>query len=753
MLSPDVPEFVPRGLGNIVADRRVEEPAQKHDKNVPPTDDSHNSYYYPKQKPQKNNAGQRNVSPPTYQSSKGRETRDSYGGWKSGSGMRGRTGDFGKRPNDRNSVRSYDNWRQKVDPEPSDRENVGYKNTRKIPEALRTEDENKSKFQQEKNSTGRLKGKTHEAVKSSNIKGKPHEAVKSNESDSDRGGQIVSRGNVLISGSLKENQASSYCKPGLSYGNITSGDYSRGGKIPTAGNNPQNVSGVIPKAPKQFDDQWPSLQGAWHKGATKVKQNEGESLGNQRTTSLGTDEVKPDDRKPLKTEEGNEIGRDIAKTKVLREVSKVNEGKENFRVKEDKRLQTNDERSVDEKHVSQSSTVKQKSYAKNSEKKVIKSVSAKKDQKISEKSSVKGTQNSQSGENRENSDFEWQVKKVRRKQTKPKEEFSDISPSREQTAVQKNNSDHKLSLKPEMTKGKFVPKAEKKVKDQPDIKSSTHGGNNSAVKIEKKTKKSSARQEDQNTTDKPSQQSSVGPVALEGACALPTDAEKTKQKAKKLKKKEEKMKKREQSIRKAQEMMKKDSKLSMITKAFLESAYSGGSGKHAQSFESVPENFPSLSMQRPSSYENRNISVIKNATSGKSEGGSGHRDSSTSKVAVVEGSSWSKTKQSTAGTGRSVTATPSGDSASAHFSYSGVLLSSPKRAATELKPPKAKKAVEGEPSKESINVAPQKKKVRTRDRIELDLFSAALHSKQMKENERMEKRLMELQVIHVTFSY
>lgn len=722
MLCPNVPEFVPRGMQPTV-------PSGEYKQTVPPVDErpcTSQSSGHRIRAERREEDGRRNraQNPPLLEQDR-RGLKESYGSKKPGGTNRSRNGAYNSYTRNRDSLRSYDNWRQRVDENLPDRQGSNFKSMRRPSEEEPEEEGSKSKFQQGRQRPWRQKGEIQEKENVTNREGK----------------KGVGRGKSLPQGPTHaiETQSPSYRKPGLSYGKILAGDFAWGGKDVQAGNGDthlrnSNDLGLISNP--QHDEQWPSLLGSHTRSLTKEERTEVEVQRGQ-VTSLVHGGTNMDSKKSPKIEKEKECRKEGGEvTRVEREdISKwMSNDEKKFA---EKGVRTRPENATESKR--SDDIVKEGHIGQVNNSMDLRPAIREKEKNHTDKVKVKETNKKQSEEKEGDGNFEWQVKRDRRKQAKPQEETTKMSTLVQQQKGQKNRKG-KADVNPSCSKGKSASKSENKSVNQ-NVKNIPHTAARSAGKLDRKVKQSSPRQQDQSARDRTGI-SSVADTAsaerktseLAGAQkAIAEGEESSRLKAKKLKKKEEKMKKREQQIRKAQEMMKKDSKLSMITKAFLESAYTGSGGQTSAltptAGQSLFENFPSLAEQR-SSIVKRNV---KNNNVSPDIGKRGTQEDSREKK-KWEDPSVSPTSQAS---GRAA--------ASGVSSYSGVLLASPKREAK----PKSQPTEEGQ-GKEARNVAVQKKKVKTKDRIELDLMCAALQSKKRKEKERSDKTFMS--ELHVSVS-
>ncbi|XP_063601701.1 caldesmon-like [Penaeus indicus] len=728
MLSPNVPEFVPRGMQSTG-------PTGGYERTIPPVVERHHtsqsSIQTIRAERKQEDGQQRRVQNASLLEPERRDLKDSFGGKKGGGSNRGRHGSYSSYTRDRDSLRSYDNWRQRVDENPTDRQGSYFKSTRRPTKGDSEGDCNKNRSQQGKQRPWRQKGESQERENVQNKEGK----------------KTVGRGKNIAIGPTHatEAQSPSYCKPGVSYGKILAGDFAWGGKtapVGDGGNHPKNSndSGLIQASNAQQDEQWPSLPGFHTRALAKGERVEAESPRG-RATSLAPEGARIDSVKDPALKESNKIGKEgVEATKGENE--DLSRGK----------WTSSDEKKVgekDDKRQSESATVCEIRRNENALKEGhtgqrhdsldLKPVPREGEKKYTNRSPRGKDTSNQQPEEKQDGNFEWQVKRDRRKQVKSHEETTKLSVSVQQQKGEKNRKG-KADVNPSFAKGKAVSKSETKSTNQHTMKNKPHVVTTSANKISRKIKQNSPGQQDQSAVDGLGVSSLADKASTKNNGSVPVDAKKpitsekdsSKLKAKKLKKKEEKMKIREQQIRKAQEMMKKDSKLSMITKAFLESAAYTGSGGQTSVMsktagQSLFENFPSLGEQRPYNVK-RNVkgNAVPPATSksGSHEDSRERNKPRNPSVPLAGQASGSGTASG------SVTST-------SVSSYSGVLLASPRRAAESQS-----RAMDDSQVKDTRNVVAQKKKVKTRDRIELDLMCAALESKKRKEKELSDKILM-----------
>lgn len=202
------------------------------------------------------------------------------------------------------------------------------------------------------------------------------------------------------------------------------------------------------------------------------------------------------------------------------------------------------------------------------------------------------------------------------------------------------------------------------------------------------------------------------------------------------KRKEEKMRRKEQKLKKAQDLMKSDSKVRVITKDFLESTLAGNASNKRSAKSSVSrlpglllssEEYPSLSHQsvitpRTLSCEStkKKASVaIKRRTNAltKSKGACLKLDSCMWSAQSTEVLEEESSEESDCASSPEVP------------SYSGALLA-PSKKVVVIKLSSEEGINDG--TSETSCAAVQKKKVKTRDLIELDLMAVALQSKKNK---------------------
>ncbi|XP_047480380.1 microtubule-associated protein futsch-like [Penaeus chinensis] len=726
MLSPNVPEFVPRGM-------QPTGPTGGYERTIPPAVErlhtSQSSIQTIRAERKEEDWQRRQVQNASSLEPERRDSKESFGGKKGGGSNRGRHGSYSSYTRDRDSFRSYDNWRQRVDENPTDRQGSYFKSTRRPTKGDSEGDCNKNRSQHGKQRPWKQKGESQERENVQNKEGK----------------KTVGRGKNIALGPTHatETQSPSYCKPGVSYGKILAGDFAWGGKtslVGDGGNHPKtsNDSGLISNG--QQEEQWPSLPGFHTRALAKGERVEAESPRG-RETSLAQDGAMVDSMKDSAIKESNTIGKEAVEvTRVEKE--DLSWGK--LTSSDEKKVgEKDDERQTENAIVCEirrnENAVKEGHTGQRHDSLDLKPVPREGEKKYTNRSPRGKVTNSQQPEEKEDGNFEWQVKRDRRKQVKPQEETTKLSVLVQQQKGVKNRKG-KADVNPSFAKGKAVSKSETKSTNQHTMKNKPHVIATSANKINRKMKQNPPGQQDQSAVEGPGVSSLADKASAKNNGSVPVDAKKpitsekdsSKLKAKKLKKKEEKMKIREQQIRKAQEMMKKDSKLSMITKAFLESAaYTGSGGQTSRmsktAGQSLFENFPSLGEQSPYIVK-RNVkgNVVPPATSK-----SGSHEDSRERKKPRNPSVPLASQASGSGTASGSITSPSVSS------YSGVLLASPRRAAESQS-----RAMDDSQVKDTRNVVAQKKKVKTRDRIELDLMCAALESKKRKEKELSDKILM-----------
>ncbi|XP_037800513.1 microtubule-associated protein futsch-like [Penaeus monodon] len=719
MLSPNVPEFVPRGM-------QPTGPAGGYERTIPTAAEryhtSQSSIQTMKAERREEDGQRRRVQNAALLEPERRDLKESFGGKKVGGSNRGRHGSYSSHTRERDSLRSYDNWRQRADETPADRQGSYFKSTRRPTKGDPEGDCNKNRSQHGKPRPWRQKGESQERENVLNKEGK----------------KTVGRGKSIALGPTHatETQSHSYCKPGVSYGKILAGDFAWGGKTALVGdgdNHPKNSndSGLISNA--QQDEQWPSLPGFQSRALAKGEKVEAASPRG-RATSLAQEGAMIDSMKDSDIKESNKIGKEGVEV-ARGEKEDLSRGK----------WITSDEKKVggkDDRRQSENATVSEIRRDENAVKEGqrhdsldLKPVSGEGEKKYTNRSPRGKDTNNKQPEEKEDGNFEWQVKRDRRKQVKPQEETTKSSVLVQQQKGEKKRKG-KADVNLSFAKGKTVSKSETKSTNQHTQKNKPHAVATSADKLSRKMKQNSPGQQDQSAVERTGVSSLGDKASVKNNSSVPVDAKKpiasekdsSKLKAKKLKKKEEKMKIREQQIRKAQEMMKKDSKLSMITKAFLESAACTGSGGQTSvmsktASQNLFENFPSLGEQRPNIVKRK---VKSNAVPPVTSKSGSHEDSRERKK--PKDPSVSLESQAN-GSGTATTTSVS--------SYSGVLLASPRRAVESQF-----RAMDDNQDKDAWNMVAQKKKVKTKDRIELDLMCAALESKKRKEKELADKILM-----------
>ncbi|XP_045625298.2 uncharacterized protein Sbp2 [Procambarus clarkii] len=205
--------------------------------------------------------------------------------------------------------------------------------------------------------------------------------------------------------------------------------------------------------------------------------------------------------------------------------------------------------------------------------------------------------------------------------------------------------------------------------------------------------------------------------------------------------KEEKMRKKEQKLKKARDLMTSDSKVRVITKDFLEATLAGNNSNkrsaklsvsHSPDLKLSSEEYPTLSFK--SAITPRTVS----------DKGS-HKISTAERMTRIDALSESEHSSSSVKVDSRILTQPSGvlqvvnseqndcTSPADTPSYSGALLA-PKRVAN-LKVP-SQEVGEKDVSEVSYT-ALQKKKVKTKDLIELDIMAAALQSKKNKRRDKL----------------
>ncbi|XP_070001536.1 selenocysteine insertion sequence-binding protein 2 [Penaeus vannamei] len=721
MLSPNVPEFVPRGM-------QPTGPTRGYERTFPAAVERHHasqSSIQTNRAERREEDGQRKrVHNTSLVEPDRRDLKESFGGKKVGSSNRGRHGSYNSYTRDKDSLRSYDNWRQRVDENPSDRQGSYFKSTRRPTKDEPEGDSNKSRSQHGKQRPWRQKGESQERENVLNKEGK----------------KAAGRGKNIALGPTPATvtQSPSYRKPGVSYGKILTGDFAWGGKAAPVGDghNHRRNSNDLGLTSNAQQEQWPSLPGFHTKTLAKGERVEAESPKG-RVYSLAQEGAMVDSMKDPNTKESNKSWKEGGEA-TRGEKEELSKGKS-----------TCDEKKVSEKGDKRQSenatgceirrnenTLKEGHTGQRQDSLDIKPVPREGEKKYRNRSPKgKDTDNKQSTEKEGDGNFEWQVKRDRRKQVKTQEETTKLSVLVQQQKGEKNRKG-KADVNPSFAKGKAVSKNETKSTNKHTMKNKPLAVASSADKLSWKMKQNSPGQQDQSAKERAGSLSLPDKASAKSKSSVPVDAKKaiaseeksSKLKAKKLKKKEEKMKIREQQIRKAQEMMKKDSKLSMITKAFLESAAYTGSGGQTSIMEKTAgqgllENFPSLGEQRSNNVKRNDKGNAAPPVTSKS---GSHEQRKKPKDPSVP-----PTNQASANRAASGSATTTSVS-----SYSGVLLASPRRVV------ESQSRAADESQGEAKNVVAQKKKVKTKDRIELDLMFAALESKKRKEKELSDKVLM-----------